>query len=59
MASYRLGYNNYWHNISYGLTWTYSKNGSAGSYDGNKRDDNDQLLAFNVSIPLEKFLPQT
>lgn len=59
MASYSLGYNNYWHNISYGLTWTYSKNGSAGSYDNNKRYDKDQLLAFNVSIPLEKFLPQT
>jgi outer membrane usher protein len=59
MASYSLGYNNYWRNISYGLTWTYSKNGSAGSYDDNKRYDNDRLLAFNVSIPLDKFLPQT
>lgn len=59
MASYSLGYNNYWQNISYGITWTYSKNGSAGSYDDNKRHDKDQLLAFNVSIPLEKFLPQT
>lgn len=59
MASYSLGYNNSWHNISYGLTWTYSKNGSAGSYDDNKRYDNDRLLAFNVSIPLDKFLPQT
>lgn len=59
MASYSLGYNNDWHNISYGITWTYSKNGSAGSSDGNKRYDHDQLLAFNVSIPLEKFLPQT
>lgn len=59
MASYSLGYNNYWHNISYGLTWTYSQNGSAGSYDDNKRYDKDRLLAFNVSIPLEKFLPQT
>ena len=59
MASYSLGYSNDWHNISYGITWTYSKNGSAGSSDGNKRYDYDQLLAFNVSIPLEKFLPQT
>lgn len=59
MASYSLGYNNYWHNISYGITWTYSKNGSAGSYDDNKRYDKDRLLAFNVSIPLENFLPQT
>lgn len=59
MASYSLGYNNYWHNISYGIIWTYSKNGSAGSYDDNKRYDKDRLLAFNVSIPLENFLPQT
>lgn len=59
MASYSLGYNNYWHNISYGITWTYSKNGSAGSYDDNKRYDKDRLLAFNVSIPLENFLSQT
>lgn len=59
MASYSLGYSNDWHNISYGITWTYSKNGSAGSSDGNKRYDYDQLLAFNVSIPLEKFFPQT
>ncbi|MCK7426993.1 fimbria/pilus outer membrane usher protein [Enterobacter chengduensis] len=59
MASYSLGYNNDWHNISYGITWTYSKNGSAGASDGNKRYDHDQLLAFNVSIPLETFLPQT
>lgn len=59
MASYSLGYNNYRHNISYGITWTYSKNGSAGSYDDNKRYDKDRLLAFNVSIPLENFLPQT
>lgn len=59
MASYSLGYNNYWHNISYGITWTYSKNGSAGSYDDNKRYDKDRLLAFNVSIPLENFFSQT
>ncbi len=26
MASWSVGYSNYWHNISYGLTWTYSKN---------------------------------
>lgn len=55
MASYTLGYNNAWHNINYGLTWTYSKNGSAGD----KRYDSDRLLAFNVSIPLDKFLLQT
>lgn len=61
MASWSVGYNNYWRNISYGLTWTYSKNGSATSNDGGsaKNSAHDQLLAFNVSIPLDKFLPQT
>ncbi|STQ12433.1 outer membrane usher protein LpfC [Enterobacter cloacae] len=28
MASWSVGYNNDWHNISYGVSWTYSKNGS-------------------------------
>ena len=25
MASWSVGYNNDWHNISYGVSWTYSK----------------------------------
>ncbi|MEG5912085.1 fimbria/pilus outer membrane usher protein [Enterobacter bugandensis] len=61
MASWSVGYNNYWHNISYGVTWTYSKNASEASYGtgSSKTYDHDQLMAFNVSVPLEKFLPQT
>ncbi|PAN77383.1 fimbrial assembly protein [Enterobacter cloacae] len=61
MASWSVGYNNYWHNISYGVTWTFSKNGSPASSDsgGTKSWDRDQLLAFTVSVPLDKFLPQT
>ncbi|KUQ59305.1 fimbria/pilus outer membrane usher protein [Enterobacter bugandensis] len=59
MESYSAGYNNYWGGISYGLTYTYSKNGSAGSYGSKTSYDKDQILALNVSIPLEKFLPQT
>lgn len=59
MASYSMGYNNYWHNISYGLTWTYSKNGSTGAFGSERRYDKDQMLALNVSVPLDKFLPQT
>ena len=59
MASWSVGYNNYWRNISYGLTWTYSKNGSATSNDSANNSAHDQLLAFNVSVPLDKFLPQT
>lgn len=61
MASWSVGYNNYWHNISYGVTWTFSKNGSPASSGsgGTKSWDRDQLLAFTVSVPLDKFLPQT
>lgn len=55
MASLSVGYNNYWHNISYGVTWTYSKNGS----ESGQTYDHDQLLALNISVPLDKFLPQT
>ncbi|MNE88977.1 Fimbrial Usher protein [compost metagenome] len=29
MASWSLGYNNGWRGINYGLTYTYSKNGSS------------------------------
>lgn len=61
MVSWSAGYNNYWHNISYGVTWTYSKNGrsaSSGSESG-KTYDSDRLLALNVSVPLDAFLPQT
>ncbi|HAT1622034.1 TPA: fimbrial biogenesis outer membrane usher protein [Raoultella planticola] len=59
MESWSVGYNNYWHSISYGLTWTLSKNGSTGSYNSHQSYDKDQMLALNISIPLEKILPQT
>ncbi|MEG4679196.1 fimbria/pilus outer membrane usher protein [Enterobacter cloacae] len=61
MASWSVGYNNNWNNISYGVTWTYSKNGGpTSSVSGStKTYDHDQLLAFTVSVPLDKFLPQT
>ncbi|WP_221346161.1 fimbria/pilus outer membrane usher protein [Enterobacter cloacae] len=60
MASWSVGYNNNWNNISYGVTWTYSKNGGPSSGSGStKTYDHDQLLAFTVSVPLDKFLPQT
>ncbi|MGU3523331.1 fimbria/pilus outer membrane usher protein [Enterobacteriaceae bacterium C23F] len=67
MESYSASYNNAWNGISYGLTYTYSKNGngSYGNGDSNTSNnstvtyDKDQIVAFNVSIPLEKFLSQT
>lgn len=64
MASYSLAYNNYWHGISYGVTYSYNKNSlSSDNYDRSKNQKNtytsDQVLAINISIPLDKFLPQT
>ncbi|KZQ38965.1 fimbrial assembly protein [Enterobacter cloacae subsp. dissolvens] len=61
MASWSVGYNNNWNNISYGVTWTYSKNGgpTSSGRGSTKTYDHDQLLAFTVSVSLDKFLPQT
>lgn len=59
MESVSAGYNNSWRGISYGVTYTYSKNGSTDGYSKSNRYDKDQQLALNVSIPLERFLPST
>lgn len=59
MASYSLGYNNYWRHVSFGLTWTYSRNGTPDASGSQKRYEKDQLLALNISVPLDTFLPQT
>jgi outer membrane usher protein len=59
MESYSAGYNNSWNSVSYGVTYTYSKNGSTDSYGHTTSYDKDQQIALNVSVPLEKFLPRT
>ncbi|HEY2452229.1 MAG TPA: fimbria/pilus outer membrane usher protein [Scandinavium sp.] len=61
MESYSAGYNSSWNGINYGVTYTYSKNGS-DTDSGNGQQtyyDKDQQLAVNVSVPLAKFLPNT
>lgn len=59
MESYSAGYNNSWNSVSYGITYTYSKNGSTDSYGHTTSYDKDQQIALNISVPLEKFLPRT
>ncbi|MEX5986165.1 fimbria/pilus outer membrane usher protein, partial [Enterobacter hormaechei] len=59
MESYSAGYNNAWNSVTYGITYTYSKNGSTDSYGHTTSYDKDQQIALNVSVPLEKFLPRT
>jgi len=50
-----VGYNNTWSGISYGLNYTYNKNGT-DSY-GSRTLYTDQVFALNVSVPLNKWLP--
>lgn len=59
MESYSAGYNNSWKSITYGITYTYSKNGSNDYYGHRTSYDKDQQIALNISVPLEKFLPRT
>lgn len=59
MESYSVGYNNSWGGINVGVTYTYSKNGSADGYSESTRYDKDQQVALNISIPLERFLSGT
>ncbi|QUY47827.1 fimbrial biogenesis outer membrane usher protein [Serratia plymuthica] len=50
-----VSYNNNWESVSYGLNYTFSQNG----YDsnGNRTYVRDHIVAFNVSVPLSKWLP--
>lgn len=59
MESYTAGYNNSWGGVNVGVTYTYSKNGSADGYSESTRYDKDQQVALNISIPLERFLAGT
>ncbi len=59
MESYSAGYNNAWNSVTYGITYTYSKNGSNDSYGHRTSYDKDQQIALNISVPMEKFLPRT
>ncbi|MFO6296573.1 fimbria/pilus outer membrane usher protein [Rahnella selenatireducens] len=59
MESFSLGYNNSWNGISYGINYTYSKNSDANGTSGGKIYDKDQMIALNISIPLDRFLSNT
>lgn len=60
MKSAGVGYNNSWNSITYGLNYTYSKNAMPDSRSGSRRIyDTDQIFAFNISIPLDRWLSNT
>lgn len=57
MESYGVSYNNSWNGISFGVSYTDSRNAmaaSGGTYGSRKVYDRDQLVAVNVSVPLER-----
>lgn len=50
-----IGYNNIWRGVSWGVNYTYNRNGM-DSY-GHRTYYNDQIVALNLSVPLSKWLP--
>ncbi|EPN9525814.1 fimbria/pilus outer membrane usher protein [Cronobacter malonaticus] len=58
MASLSLGYNNSWHGISYGLNYSLNRN-TTSTVDDDATRQNDRVLSFNLSVPLERWLPDT
>lgn len=66
LRSVGVGYNNGWHGISYGLSYSYNINstsddtGNHGYHASNGRVYNkDQVLGFNISVPLGGLMSNT
>jgi outer membrane usher protein len=62
MRSIGAGYNNSWSGISYGFNYSYNENSTVSSSNGGgdgKVYDRDQVFAFNISIPLDRWLANT
>jgi outer membrane usher protein len=62
MRSIGTGYNNSWNGISYGLNYSYNENAAASSSNGGGSGrvyDRDQIFAFNISVPLDRWLSNT
>ena len=58
-ASWNLGYTNSWNGISYGLNYSMNRNTtSTGANDtaSGKTYERDQVVSFNLSIPLNRWL---
>ncbi|WP_025122548.1 MULTISPECIES: fimbria/pilus outer membrane usher protein [unclassified Serratia (in: enterobacteria)] len=56
MRSLGASYNNSWNGISYGLNYIYNENSSGGV---GRIYERDHMFAFNVSVPLGNWLPNT
>lgn len=64
MRSVGGGYNNSWNSISFGLNYSYNENSTAsrsgnGDSGGKRVYERDNVFSFNISVPLDRFLPRT
>lgn len=59
MESYSVGYNNSWKGISWGVNYSYNKNTYASGSNSANTYDHDQIVSFNVSLPLDRWLRNT
>lgn len=61
LRSIGAGYNNSWKGISYGLNYSYNENSSTrvNSSTTGHIYEKDQIFAFNISIPLDRWLSNT
>ncbi|MFT2793751.1 fimbria/pilus outer membrane usher protein [Serratia sp. T13T92] len=62
MRSIGAGYNNSWNGISYGLNYSFNENSTASGVNGGASGrvyDRDQVFAFNVSVPLSRWMNNT
>ncbi|HHH0783387.1 TPA: fimbria/pilus outer membrane usher protein [Yersinia enterocolitica] len=59
LQSYGVDYNNSWHKVSYGMNYSYNLNFMASSAGSGKKYGKDQVIAFNISVPLAILLGNT
>lgn len=52
LTSGSVGYNNNWGDISYGITWTLSRDSDSSSQAQYHTGGKDHIVAFNLSVPL-------
>jgi outer membrane usher protein len=57
MRSITAGYNNSWNGISYSVNYSYNRNTTSDDYE--KVYQSDQILSLNISVPLDKWMPNT
>ncbi|STD18643.1 P pilus assembly protein, porin PapC [Enterobacter asburiae] len=58
MTSLSVNYNNSWHGVSYSLSYSVNKNNDDMDEDG-KSISYDRQIGLNVSVPLDRWLPNT